>query len=90
MAKISAKQALESKTTFYVKMWQGNGYYPTYKFEYDKEKNLWSEWRKIGKVKPEWVLYGKQDYDFWEYFFEHNTMLISDKPMYNKKQYNYR
>lgn len=100
MAKqISAKEAIDSNKTFYVKEWQQNGYYPIEKFVYHKENDCyeqfvqktsgWYSWG-IAYEKPFTCNDGKviTNKTWWLYIFEHKSFKFSFEEMKDNKNYN--
>lgn len=71
--------------TFYIKMWQTNGFYPVFKFIKEKD-NQWAKYLVClnGNLK------NRMEYttETLKYFFEHNAGIVSDIPMTDHKCYN--
>lgn len=102
MAKLTPQQALDSKGIFYAKKWQQNGYYPIYKFVYDKEKELWEQFAAKDESNPKWRSwgYGREEpltlsdgqvvtnYSWWLYSFEAGHYILSDEEMRDTKNFN--
>ena len=98
MARITARQALDSKKTFYAKVWQQNGYYPIKKFVWNDDMNSFEEfvqktsgWHSWGFAYPTPTeVCGKviTNYTWWLYIFEHNSYIFSDTPMHDNNTFN--
>jgi len=99
MARLTPKQALDSKKTFYAKRGQQNGYYPIEKFVWDKEQQAYEQFVQKGDGWYSWgfayltpLMVGGDttinNYGWWLYIFEHNSFILSDEPMSNNKKFN--
>lgn len=88
MNSVTPKEALDSHRDFWVKRWQGNGYYPIYHYVWHEEYQQYdTRWKKLRPFEPStWDT--KELYEYVLYILENNPCIISFDEMQNPKQYN--
>ena len=91
---LTVDQAFKSRKTFYVKFWQGNGYYPVDKFEWNEARQEWERFDE--KVDSNGVRFWYSsgfprggdtvpNEEFIRYTLEHMAVVISDIDMTNNR-----
>ena len=84
---ITPKEALNSHRDFWVKRWQGNGYYPITHYVWLEEYKQYDDrWKKTGPFKP-WDD-SKKLYNSQLYVLENNPYIVSFNEMKNNSIYN--
>ena len=85
---VTPKEAMDSHRDFWVKRYQGNGYYPITHFVWHEEYQQYdTRWKKLRPYEPE-SRTPKEQYDCWLYILENNPCIISFDEMRNTRQYN--
>ena len=85
---VTPKEAMDSHRDFWVKRYQGNGYYPITHFVWHEEYQQYdTRWKKLRPYEPE-SRTPKEQYDWWLCILENNPCIISFDEMRNTRQYN--
>lgn len=82
---ITIDSALASRGTFYEKRWQGNGFYPIYKYVWDEELQ---QYVLFNQKSDKWVNWGGHTEKELRFEFQYNLGILSFEEMKDNNNFN--